>query len=99
MAMPLPAFFDDFVVPVLSPTPADLFADVTTVLACTGRSFATGGMAIKDKPGKTEAVIAFHGEGSHSRKTMTMALANVRVKHEGTFKKKKKSTLQNNDFK
>ena len=71
MLMPLPSFCDDFIIPFLAPTPAELHANMTAGLDCTGRSFARRGMVVNDKPGKTEAIIEIFATGPTALEQLT----------------------------
>ena len=78
--MPLPAFFDDFVIPVTATSPAELFDNMSSVISITGQSFARRGMIVNDKPGKTEAMLAFHGSHKHDM-NMARTRAHIKVEH------------------
>ena len=67
--MPPPAFFDDFVVPVLAPNPFALHQKLSAVLHITGTAFAKRSMTVNDKPGKTEIMCTYSKKGHKQKST------------------------------
>ena len=62
--VPIPAFFDDFVIPVLTDSPTELQEKTRSALAATACSFAERGMTINDAKGKTDILMFYNGKGS-----------------------------------
>ena len=61
MPMPIVAFFDDFVIPVITKTPGALRGACSQALGIVADNLARRGMSLNAAHGKTEAVLTFHG--------------------------------------
>ena len=68
--MPLPTFFDDFIVPIVAECPVTLLRRLKKALSLTASALAKSGMQINDKPGNTEILINFHGSGKQHDDSM-----------------------------
>ena len=60
--LPIPAFFDDFVLVVTAPTPQELIPKCARVLENTGKAFASRGMEVNDNSGKRRPSCNFIGQ-------------------------------------
>ena len=85
--MPLPTFFDDFIVPVVAENPVTLLKHLSKALALTAESLAKSGMQINDKPGKTEVLVDFHGTGKQYAASLMQCAHVTSIQASGpTFK-------------
>ena len=64
MRLPIPAFFDDFVLVVTAATPEELIPKCARVLEKTGKAFASRGMEVNDSVGKTKVLLQFYETGA-----------------------------------
>ena len=64
--LPIPAFFDDFVLVVIAATPEELISKCARVLEKkqSGKAFASRGMEVNDSVRKTEVLLPFNGTGA-----------------------------------
>ena len=58
-----------------------LHADLTTVLAETRKALSSSGMAVNDKPNKTEVVCEYAGATSANELTAAMARTHIKCEH------------------
>ena len=64
--LPIPAFFDDFVLVVTAPTPQEVIQKCARILQNNknGKAFATKGIEDNENRGNTEALLQFNGTGA-----------------------------------
>ena len=62
--LPIPAFFDEFVLVVTAATPEELIPKCARVLEKTGKVVASRGMEVNDSVGKTEVLLQFNETGA-----------------------------------
>ena len=60
--LPIPAFFDDFVLVVTAPTPQELIPKCARVLEQSRKAFAIRGMEVNDNSGKQRSSCNFMGQ-------------------------------------
>ena len=79
------SFVDDVAIPVLSPA-IGLVSKVSRVVACVVEVFSLHGMALNFKPGKSEGIIGFNGQGSRiSRLALASASMQVLVPNSSVY--------------
>ena len=63
IAMPIVAFFDDFVIHIITKTPGALRGACSQALGIVANNFARRGMSLNAAKGQTEVVLTFHDSG------------------------------------